>query len=115
VEQVNTVSNSLTPPPPNFPFQARETNDYFRVYPTLNLGYELDDNRRLSGGYSRRVARPQPFDLNPFPIFIDELNIRTGNPRLQPEVTDSFEVGLQYRKQAPSIWRPCSTGTPPTV
>jgi len=99
LEQVDTVSNSLTPSPADFPFPARETNDYFRVYPTLNLGYEFDDSRTLRAGYSRRVQRPQPFDLNPFPIFIDEQNVRTGNPRLNPEVTDSFELGLQYRRR----------------
>ena len=100
LEQVDILINSLTAPPPGFPFEAREANDYFRVYPTLNLGYELDDNRRLRAGYSRRVQRPQAFDLNPFPVFIDELNIRTGNPRLRPEITDSFELALQYRRQA---------------
>jgi outer membrane receptor protein involved in Fe transport len=99
LEQVDTVSNSLTPPPPNFPFQARESNDYFRVYPTLNIGYDLDDNRRIRAGFSRRVQRPRPFDLNPFPLFVDELNVRTGNPRLEPETTDSVEVAYQYRRQ----------------
>jgi outer membrane receptor protein involved in Fe transport len=60
LEQVDILINSLTAPPPGFPFEAREANDYFRVYPTLNLGYELDDNRRLRAGYSRRVQRPRP-------------------------------------------------------
>jgi outer membrane receptor protein involved in Fe transport len=100
VEQAYTTAASTTLPPFGLPFRPREENDYFRVYPTLNLGYDLDDTRRIRAGYSRRVQRPQPFDLNPFPIFIDEQNYRTGNPDLEPEVTDSFEAAFQYRRQS---------------
>jgi outer membrane receptor protein involved in Fe transport len=93
VEQVEVEIDQITT-------GVQENDDYLRAYPTLNLGYELNENQRLRAGYSRRVQRPQPFDLNPFPIFIDEQNQRAGNPRLRPEVTDSFEASWQYRKQA---------------
>jgi outer membrane receptor protein involved in Fe transport len=93
LEQVDIEINQITT-------GVTETNDYFRAYPTLNLGYELSASQRLRAGYSRRVQRPQAFDLNPFPVFIDEQNQRAGNPRLRPEVTDSFEASWQYRKQA---------------
>lgn len=101
LEQVDTVAQSLTDLPPDSPvedFEPRQTNDYFRAYPTLNLGYDIDDNRTIRAGYSRRIQRPQPFDVNPFPSFIDEQTFRTGNPNLDPEVTDSFEGAFQYRK-----------------
>jgi outer membrane receptor protein involved in Fe transport len=72
--------------------------DYFRVYPTLHLGYEVAANQKLRGSYSRRIQRPSPQDLNPYTLYIDPLNLRRGNPNLRPEVTDSFELAWQLRK-----------------
>jgi outer membrane receptor protein involved in Fe transport len=71
--------------------------DYFRAYPTLNFGYQLTESQRLRGGYSRRIARPSPQDLNPFTTYVDVQNLRRGNPDLDPEITDSFELGWQMR------------------
>jgi outer membrane receptor protein involved in Fe transport len=72
--------------------------DYFRVYPTLHMGYELSATDQLRGSYSRRIQRPSPQDLNPYTFYIDPLNVRRGNPFLLPEVTDSFELAFQRRK-----------------
>lgn len=74
------------------------TNDYFKVYPSLHLGYTLSETNTLKASYSRRVQRPQVQDLNPFPVYQDPQNYRAGNPFLKPQVTDSFELGWQYRK-----------------
>jgi outer membrane receptor protein involved in Fe transport len=90
-EQVETTIDQITE---NVSFD----NDYFRVYPTLHLGYELPDNQRLRGSYSRRIQRPSPQDLNPYTFYIDPRNLRRGNPFLRPEVTDSFELGWHLRK-----------------
>lgn len=77
---------------------VQASRDYFRAYPTLNFGYQLTDSQRLRGGYSRRISRPQPQDLNPFTTYIDVQNLRRGNPDLDPEITDSFELGWQWRR-----------------
>ncbi|MBO9707900.1 MAG: TonB-dependent receptor [Caulobacter sp.] len=73
-------------------------NDYFRAYPTLHLSYRLTDTQSLTANYSRRVQRPQVQDLNPNLVYIDPYNYRSGNPDLKPQVTDSYELGWQYRK-----------------
>ncbi|EJL28256.1 outer membrane receptor for ferrienterochelin and colicin [Caulobacter sp. AP07] len=73
-------------------------NDYFRAYPTLHLGYALSDTQTLTANYSRRVQRPQVQDLNPNLVYIDQYNLRAGNPDLKPQVTDAYELGWQYRK-----------------
>lgn len=72
-------------------------SDYFRVYPTLHVGYELGAKQKLRASYSRRIQRPSAQDLNPYTIYIDPLNLRRGNPALRPEVTDSFELAWQLR------------------
>jgi len=76
----------------------RGRNRYFRAYPTLHLQYALSDGQDVKLSYSHRVARPQPEDLNPYPVFSDPLNLRAGNPDLKPQETHSFEAG--YHDQA---------------
>ena len=73
--------------------------DYLRAYPTLNMAYDLTDTQKLRGSYSRRIQRPSPQDLNPYTIYQDPQNLRRGNPDLDPEITDSFEVSWQLRSQ----------------
>jgi outer membrane receptor protein involved in Fe transport len=74
-------------------------SDYFRLYPTLHLTYDLTDTQQLQLNYSRRVHRPQSEDLNPYPKYQDPFNLRAGNPALRPEDSDSIEAGYQYRHE----------------
>lgn len=76
---------------------VQASNDYFRAYPTLHLGYELPDNQTLRASFSRRVQRPSAQDLNPFLAYLDPLNYRSGNPDLEPQETDSWELSWQRR------------------
>ncbi len=61
------------------------SNDYFKIYPTLHLSYQLKTGE-LQLNYSRRVHRPEGDDLNPFPEYQDPRNLRAGNPKLLPEL-----------------------------
>lgn len=76
----------------------RTRNDYTRLYPSLHLTYALTDGQQLTASYSMRIQRPNADDLNPFLIELDPFNYRRGNPLLEPQETDSFELGYQYRK-----------------
>ncbi|MES2987789.1 MAG: TonB-dependent receptor [Pseudomonadota bacterium] len=78
---------------------VRIGDDYFRLYPTMHLGYELSAKQKLRASYSRRIQRPNSQDLNPYILYVDPQNLRRGNPNLRPEVTDSFELGWQLRNQ----------------
>jgi outer membrane receptor protein involved in Fe transport len=44
--------------------------------------------------YSRRINRPDGRDLDPFPSYMNQYAIRTGNPDLKPEYTDSYEFSF---------------------
>ncbi|GIV60406.1 MAG: hypothetical protein KatS3mg043_1495 [Rhodothermaceae bacterium] len=68
-------------------------NDYRSLFPSAFLTYKLSETTTLKASYSRRINRPRTFFLNPFPSFDDPLNIRVGNPSLQPEYIDAFELG----------------------
>jgi len=77
---------------------ATGQNDYFRLYPTLHMGYTLSQSQTLSANYSRRVQRPGAQDLHPYRVYVDPFNYRQGDPGLKPQVTDSYELGWQFRK-----------------
>ncbi len=77
---------------------VRASQDYFRAYPTGHLQYQLTDTQTLRASYSRRIQRPQPTQLNPFVTYGDPLNLRSGNPDLEPQETDSFEAMWQMRR-----------------
>ena len=68
------------------------SRNYTDLFPTFHSSYKLSKYFSLQAGYSRRISRPRGWSLNPFSSIRDNLNIRTGNPFLLPEYTDSYEV-----------------------
>ena len=75
-----------------------ETNsrNYNNLFPTVHASYKMSKMLSLQTGYSKRIYRPRLWDLNPFFNIRDNFNIRRGNPNLQPEFTDSYELGGVY-------------------
>ncbi len=66
--------------------------DYFSLFPSAFLSWRPNKDLQFKLNYSRRINRPRTGQLNPFASFEDPLNIRTGNPNLDPEYTDSYEL-----------------------
>ncbi len=77
---------------------TNETNkqNYTNLFPSVHTSYKLTQSLSLQAGYSRRIFRPRLWDLNPFFNIRNNFSIRTGNPDLQPEFTDSYEVSSIY-------------------
>jgi ferric enterobactin receptor len=75
--------------------QTDEVNprDYRNLFPSIHLTYDLPRQHALQVSYSRRVRRPQYNDLSPFMTFSDRRNYFSGNPDLNPEFSDSYEIG----------------------
>jgi outer membrane receptor protein involved in Fe transport len=69
-------------------------HSYTSLYPSAIALYKWNEGLQGKIGYSRRVRRPGTQQLNPFPVFFDPQNVFFGNPRLNPEYTDAFELGL---------------------
>lgn len=65
-------------------------------FPSMFLSQKLSDYDDLQFNYSRRINRPGFWQLFPFYDLTDSLNISRGNPNLNPEFTNSFE--LSYSK-----------------
>jgi outer membrane receptor protein involved in Fe transport len=70
---------------------------YQGLFPSGFFNYQITPENQIQLSYSRRIRRPGFRDLNPFFSFTDRINIRTGNPDLNPQYTNSYEVSfLKY-------------------
>lgn len=77
----------------------RNKSNYTNLFPSVHTSYKVNKALSFQGGYSRRIYRPELWDLNPFFGFRDNFNISTGNPDLDPEYTNSYEFTSIYIKE----------------
>lgn len=69
--------------------------DDWTLFPSASAGWRVGGGTELRASYSRRIQRPDPRLLNPFPFQEDSLTRFQGNPGLRPELTHAFELGLR--------------------
>ncbi len=82
----------------NVDTELRQTNEqnnqeYLHIFPSAHVTYAFDNANSVQMSYSKRYNRPGFWHLNPFHSYADSRNIRSGNPNLKPEFTDSYELG----------------------
>ncbi|MHC1705321.1 MAG: TonB-dependent receptor [Tenuifilaceae bacterium] len=66
---------------------------FLNFFPSAHVKWSINKVNAIQVSYSRRVNRPSPRDLNPFINYEDPLNLSYGNPWLEPEFTDAYEIG----------------------
>jgi len=76
--------------------EAPFKKDYFQLFPSLFLSYELTESQQLQLNYTRRLRRPWGGQLNSFRDTRDATMVSFGNPELTPEYSNSFS--LNYLK-----------------
>ena len=67
----------------------------FSLFPSAFATYKLTDKQDLQLNYSRKINRPNFFQLIPFIDYSDSLNLSKGNPNLVPEFTNLLELSYQ--------------------
>ncbi|MGN6531758.1 MAG: TonB-dependent receptor domain-containing protein, partial [Ginsengibacter sp.] len=67
--------------------------NYVNLFPSAHLIYDLPKENAIQLSYSRRVRRPFYDDLSPFMTYSDSRNYFSGNPDLNPEFSNVFEIG----------------------
>ncbi len=70
----------------------QNNQNYSNFFPSLHTSYKFSSLFSIQAGYSKRILRPRLWDLNPFFNIRNNFNIRQGNPNLQPEFADSYEL-----------------------
>lgn len=69
--------------------------EYFKLFPSVRLGYNVNENNKISLFYNKRVDRPDEKDLRVFPKYDDPEILKIGNPSLKPQYTQSIELGYR--------------------
>lgn len=83
--------------------ETKEENPrtYTNLFPSAHLTYNFTEENAFQLSYSRRIRRPVYNDLSPYVTFSDQRNFFSGNPDLNPEYTDAFELGhIKYFDKA---------------
>ncbi|MES1217378.1 MAG: TonB-dependent receptor, partial [Bacteroidota bacterium] len=81
----------------HLPEKNQDFNIKFPVslFPSIFLNNKMKHDQELQLNYSRKINRPNFFQLYPFTDYSDSLNISRGNPDLKPEFTNSLELSYQ--------------------
>lgn len=66
------------------------------LFPAIYFSKKLKGNNEVQLNFSRKINRPNFFQLMPFVMFADKQNYRIGNPQLKPEFKNIAE--LNYNK-----------------
>ena len=65
------------------------------LFPSVFLSQKISGNQSLHINYSRKINRPNFFQILPFVDFSDSLNLNIGNPSLLPEFSNIGELVYQ--------------------
>jgi outer membrane receptor protein involved in Fe transport len=80
----------------NADFKTETTVDipsYGTLVPSINASRKMKNGNLIKAAYNRRISRPSLRFLNPNIEASNPLQITQGNPILDPELTDNFELG----------------------
>jgi len=72
-------------------------NNYTQLFPTVFVGYDLNEKNNFSVNYGRRIDRPDYADLNPFYFFLDKYTYQAGNINLRPQFSNNIELSHTYK------------------
>ncbi len=70
--------------------------DYFQLFPSVFMSYQITPTQQLQMNYTRRLRRPWGGELNSFKNTGDASIVSFGNPLLTPEYSNSY--ALNYLK-----------------
>lgn len=82
-------------PPENIYYSESDAYDYFEVYPSVGITYDLSDVASFAAHVNRRVDRPGEPELRIFPKYDDPELLKVGNPYLRPQFTETFELSYE--------------------
>jgi outer membrane receptor protein involved in Fe transport len=88
---------------PAFSDTQNISDDLFTIYPSAFLTYTANENNSFNFNYSRRVDRPSIGQISPIREWTTPLMESRGNPELDPQFTNSFEVNYTRNTKLGSI------------
>lgn len=86
-----------------YQYPSSVKNIWDALFPSLFLTQTIGDKEDIQINYTRRIRRPNFWQLNPFIDITDPVNLRQGNPTLRPEFTNSFEFNYNKTYKSGSL------------
>ncbi len=90
-ENTNAVGFNITS-------NAKVNRNYFQLFPNISFDYGKSENHKFQASYSRRINRPDYFQLNPFKFYLDQYTASEGNPFLNPEKSDNASFTYIFKQ-----------------
>ncbi len=76
---------------------------YGNLFPTVYLSRKFNDKQSVNVSYSRRISRPTFNDMAPFVIFVDPNTFFSGNPSLQPSISNDVKADYMVKNLVFSV------------
>jgi outer membrane receptor protein involved in Fe transport len=92
-----------TTPSENINDRSNIEDDIFAIYPSLFFNYKASDKDSFNFNFSRRVDRPSIGQISPIREWTTPLVESRGNPALEPQFTNSFEVNYTRTTKIGSV------------
>lgn len=78
--------------------QQHSDTSYLQLFPSALIRYQISAERSVGISVSKRIDRPTFGQLNPFVIFVDPSFQATGDPRLRPPISWSYQLNYSHRQ-----------------
>jgi len=75
------------------------SRNYTSLFPNLSVSYDDQKNHAISISIGRRITRPNYQDLNPFEERLSEILLRKGNPFLEPQYINNYQLTYLFRRK----------------
>ena len=76
---------------------------YGNLFPSFFISHKMNENNSINFSYSMRITRPKFTDLAPFTYYIDANTVLTGNPALQPSISNTIKTDYTFKKYLLSL------------
>lgn len=76
---------------------------YGNLFPGFFVSHKMNENNSINFSYSMRITRPKFTDLAPFTYYIDANTVLTGNPALQPSISNTVKTDYTFKKYLLSL------------
>lgn len=71
---------------------------YGNWFPSVFISRIINENNSYNLSYTRRITRPTFNDMAPFVYFFDPNTFFSGNPALQPAISNSFKTDYIFKR-----------------
>lgn len=73
--------------------------NYTSLFPNVGISFDDKKNNVISISVGRRINRPNYQDLNPFESKLSELSAWRGNPFLEPNYINNYQLSWSYKQK----------------